>query len=333
MEMGEISMSLKYPPEISSISDCEDLLNLFQKDYDENQKASFIFPVVKEKYSHGIWFRGEPFHEETALTPSVFRKPINHDYYNEQSLFNYARNRVPSFSGNDLNRDSLGLLSRMQHYEVPTRLLDWSESMLTALYFAVRDMDGKDGMLYCLNARKFNAITGMRGQEQFENIHDDTSYGLKFRIFMICCETAKDWISKVLGVSDFRWHDVKDLFEGFNPETEKIPKNALDFHCSPICVLPGYNTIRQQVQRTVFTLHGGKVYRDTMAPKNDKIPMPKGFLELAEEQPDKLFLLKFRIPHNVKKDLKLKLDRFGINEAAMFPDSDALGKSIREAFQ
>jgi len=40
----------------------------------------------------------------------------------------------------------------MQHHAAPTRLLDWTESIYVALYFAVRSQDGVDGALFCVNS-------------------------------------------------------------------------------------------------------------------------------------------------------------------------------------
>jgi len=52
----------------------------------------------------------------------------------------------------------------MQHYGLPTRLLDWSESPLVAAYFAVEDLNGHDeeGAIWGLDPVKFNLNQGVK---------------------------------------------------------------------------------------------------------------------------------------------------------------------------
>jgi hypothetical protein len=51
----------------------------------------------------------------------------------------------------------------MQHYGIPTRLLDWTESLLCAFYFARRDWkEGTSAAIFILDAEKLNELSMRR---------------------------------------------------------------------------------------------------------------------------------------------------------------------------
>ena len=85
------------------------------------------------------WFRGEP-EVERPLLPKVFRKSLDGRVHNENQLLQMFRMKAPTFTKYDTpprgNTDQWLFLA--QHVGLPTRLLDWTESALVGLYFALK---------------------------------------------------------------------------------------------------------------------------------------------------------------------------------------------------
>lgn len=67
-----------------------------------------------------------------------------------RSHYAQIRDLTPEMPKSDdlMDKSSLEVLSLMQHYEVPTRLLDWSESIWVATYFACASSPGKNAELW-----------------------------------------------------------------------------------------------------------------------------------------------------------------------------------------
>lgn len=112
-----------------------------------------------------LWFRGVG-NATYRLSPSIHRHAEITDI---DSLFNmenrlmvrYKERSVPYLASQ--MRDSWELLFLMQHYSVPTRLLDWTENPLIALFFALssakRNATGdyeNDAAVWILSAAKWN---------------------------------------------------------------------------------------------------------------------------------------------------------------------------------
>ncbi|MGH8579260.1 MAG: FRG domain-containing protein [Gammaproteobacteria bacterium] len=110
------------------------------------------------------WFRGHP-DSRWELIPKVWR---GYDGTTERYLTNlfYQRAKLRHASFPDDN-DYAAWLALMQHYGLPTRLLDWSDSALIAAYFAVkyeRDVSGiapdRKCAIWMLHPTELNASQG-----------------------------------------------------------------------------------------------------------------------------------------------------------------------------
>ena len=112
-----------------------------------------VITDINNEYSGQIWWRGQNTLGKRII-PSLFRDP---QYYeNEKSRIQRFRSRagirhyrVPDYS------DLGSWLFLMQHYRLPTRLLDWTESPLIACYFAIQD-DQNDGEIIAIYPYEIN---------------------------------------------------------------------------------------------------------------------------------------------------------------------------------
>ncbi len=81
-----------------------------------------------------VWFRGCK-NRTYALLPGIYRD-ANVDF-DEETLVNHFRCLAPMFPECPALNDDWDWFIHCQHYGLPTRLLDWSESLGVALYFAI----------------------------------------------------------------------------------------------------------------------------------------------------------------------------------------------------
>ncbi len=125
--------------------------------FDINTFAAAVVAATRAFGDTRPWWRG---HRDAKwpLVPSVYRKGFERKESSLAQRFRLmARSRSSSCPAAD---DTFDWLFLMQHYRLPTRLLDWSQSPLVALYFALEEPDDRDAAVWALCPTQLNVAQG-----------------------------------------------------------------------------------------------------------------------------------------------------------------------------
>ncbi len=173
------------------------------------------------------WYRGHSKRINDELKPAIFRS----QYWNEISkIFDkepelrfyseFIRKSYTYFEKLPEYDDYLEWLFLMQHYGLPTRLLDWTENILIATYFAVIYDLNEDGEIWSINPEWLNSKIAVKGMPLPNN---------EYLIFM--------------------------SEEPFLEDTALSIRNPNNMHKIPMAILPTIKFLRLRVQQGCFTIH------------------------------------------------------------------------------
>jgi hypothetical protein len=106
------------------------------------------------------WFRGHSMGTSWRLLPSVHRG-FNH-LQETQMCYQFRLKACSRWPRCPAEEDLSGWVSLMRHYGLPTRILDWTESILIAAFFAIGHEEAKGHMepavIWALHPRRMNRL-------------------------------------------------------------------------------------------------------------------------------------------------------------------------------
>jgi hypothetical protein len=180
-----------------------------------------------EEITWGPWFRGQ-LDADWPLRPGLYRrKPLKRNLRTiEDEIRQEFAVRAPSL-GPERPTNSWEWYFLMQHSGAPTRLMDWTESALIGLFFAVKnrnEKDKRDAAVWILEPWQLNKfVTG---------------------------------VAEVIAPGDESEMEPSDVkrYKAWLPTRYSVP-GSLE-QASPIAIYPTHFSRRISSQRSCFTIHG-----------------------------------------------------------------------------
>lgn len=264
---------------------------------------------VKARYpDNELFFRGQD-QKYKNIQPAISRDGF---LAKEDVLFRESMLRNPDEFSN--LKTTFEKLTRMQHYKLPTRLLDVTTNPLVALFFAATSIPNKDGsfIIFAIprsHIKYYDSDT----VSVVSNIAKRPSDKLDVKnLGRNPNESEEGWIRRFNEHEDIRYllHEIKDEKPYFQPI---IIKEHLE---SIWCVKPLMNNKRIIKQDGAFLLFGIKGSKEQIA----------GYDPAAFEP------LEYPVEKGRKGHLRILLEGLGISKDKLFPELDTTSEYLRDKY-
>lgn len=277
---------------------------------------------IKKSIVHDdvLLFRG---HSDVAhqLIPSIARtnKKTGYSYlYYEKEMISKAIGKNPGLFHED--EYAINLLVKLQHFGIPTRLLDVTYNALVALYFACKndkDLD-QDGEVFV-----------------FKISSDDGNYIKYFNdpyVDLISKTYKKKGpypyeITTFLGDAKYQLGYIANIDNHIRSVSCDTLESVIANMSTPIFVSPVELSERQKNQQGAFIL-----FPNELRKKSEGIFLYGDLVKMQKE--NDIIVKQIIIPKENKIEMLKYLENYGIREEFLFPDSpDIICKTITEGIQ
>lgn len=309
----------------------------FNEKSEKNEPTYYLFDknkvVIKPIYSlenlqnslmeegpsknNSLFFRGHS-NSNFHLQPSIIRN-INH-FANENNIYEESLVRNPEEYSNS-NLTHLDILKKMQHYNIPTRLMDITDNLLVGLFFAVESNQNADGELIVLN-KKISDIKYTRSDSvSILCSLPPFSQEEKNSILNIAANLKNSNLKDEEKIKKLNEKSIiKRLKHEINREKTFEPEIDPETFYKDLFVIPKRDNrriIQQSGSFIICTLNinsHGAINKDRLEDSNSLKQI-------------------FIIPATMKKNLINTLTLFGINNSTIYPEMEKVADFLKEKYK
>lgn len=287
---------------IQTVTEYITAIEQLKKNYTYEISADIpIAPELKYVRTPKFIYRGHGDHQRYQLIPGVFRWKSLSDGREVSEYSQLEYNILADFISESCRyikdiptSDIAAWLEIAQHFGVPTRLLDFTENPLVALYFACSSANDSTASVWILNEVSYN-----------ENY---------FGTPLIFATHTNQLISGIIN-----W----ELLCQQRPSADQAQYSQY-----PVIYRPAYREERMSSQSSVFLLWGA-----SRLPLTSIIPS-ECYMSFGEhsEKPRSGVIGCVEILGKSKTKILAQLNELGINEKFIYPGLDGVGKYIKKKY-
>lgn len=266
----------------------------------EKRPASFqeFVELVEERQATSplsLWFRGcgkTTFQLQPTLYRHRSKRSLGELELLERELMVRFRQRSIPFT-NRLLVDEWDVLFFMQHYGIPTRLLDWTENPFIGLYFAVMSSPFSGKLKAGVPTLSFSSDAA---------------------VWMLDPVAWNKHALRHQGFDRGILSPADEALQSYKPQTR-----FNDMNIFPVAIYGAHNSPRIVAQRGAFTIFGKSTKSMEEAFDTDRFP--------------KECLTKVIFEKDVLEKIRRSVLLHGTTESVVFPDLEGLAKEIKRDFE
>jgi hypothetical protein len=267
-------------------------------------------PRLNEKMSGNIYYRGQS-NVKYKLTPSVLR---DHMQYKEHEIYNEIMIECAhEFDNCKLHNE---ILAKMQHYGVPTRLLDVTTNPLVALYFACESNQDVNGVVYIIKKDKSEIKQYDSDSVSILSSLPRFNFDEKEEILELAQKMSLNVTDKAIGEFNSE-RIIRRLLHEIKKE-----KPAFENIINPKDLLENFVFVPRKANARIIRQSGAFIIFGLLQQEIEHIEMSR----------DNLYN-KIIIDKNKKQEIISQLSCFGISKATLHPELYKVAEYIKEKYK